>query len=145
MIEVLLVVFIMGLAGALVVMTLPPRAGRLEQVETALMANIASAQDEAILTGQSIALHTDGRSYAFQVWSDGAWQASDLATSSLPDGVAITVDPTTDLPANAPEDWPDIRFDPLGETTPATIELSSSKGARRLTLTASGEVARVSR
>ena len=130
MIEVLLVVFIMGLAGALVVMTLPPRAGRLEQVETALMANIASAQDEAILTGQSIALQTDGRSYAFQVWSDGA---------------AITVYPTTDLPANAPEDWPDIRFDPLGETTPATIELSSSKGARRLTLTASGEVARVSR
>ena len=142
LVEVLLVVFIIGLASGIVVMTLPQRPSEAETVAREFAATLREAQDRAILSGQPVGVQANDNAYALLQWRREQWQPVS-APASLPRGMALRQLEATDTRANTPEDdtpWPQTIFDPSGVIEPAGFELQSRTGAYTVTIDADGEV-----
>jgi len=137
LIEVLLVVFLVGLATTLVVMTLPDRArpdeARVEQFVT----DLKQMRREAIYFGQPVGVRFDGESYAIVGWVDGAWQVRRRSDEERAGQGFRLADPGTSLPA---EGWPDYVFDPTGVGTAVRIHYSGQDADYSVWIAADGEV-----
>lgn len=134
LVEMLLVVFILGLASAAVVLMLPASGGAVRSDAERLAARVAAARDHAVLEAEPIAVWTRPSGYGFERRTNGAWRAhTDPAfrDRTLDRGVRIA-----DSAAKH------ISFDATGMPSQATdIALVSDNGRAVVRISASGEVA----
>lgn len=140
-IEVLMVVFIIGLTAGIVTLTIPQRPTEEQASAQAFAQVLRDAQDRAILSGQPTGIRLSETGYAFVQWRRERWNPQGRP-EVLPRRLNI-VRRTEQV--DAPESWPDIIFDPTGIVEPAEFELRG-RGARfDITLQETGEVRLVER
>lgn len=136
LVEVLMVVFIIGLATSVVVLTLPPRTPPEQKAAAALAQTVRQAQDLAILTGQPTGLDLSPEGYGVTVWTGQAWQPRGR-TVQLDKALSVQlVSEQTERPAS----WPELVFDPTGVATPATLTLQTRRGGFEIAVMPDAEV-----
>ena len=127
LLEILVVMAIIGAVSALAVVRLESSdARRVAQVAEQLATVLEAARDEAISTGNSVAISSDGQGYQF--WSDhgdyGEWIALPmnelLPAKRLPDGVFWQAQRVNDRNGSLGER---IIFPPDGVLDPFSVEL----------------------
>jgi general secretion pathway protein H len=108
LVELLVVVVILGLAGAAVVLTLPDRRPSLAREGERLAAALVRARDEAVLSNRAAIVRLDSRGYSIESQDpreperrsrNEAWTAGDRVLITTADGVdaasaAVILDPT---------------------------------------------------
>ena len=136
LVEVMMVVFIVGLSAGLVVLTLPQRDPASLTEARAFAQTLQTTQDAAILSGQPTAIQITETGYTLLSWRGDAWQLR-RGGKTLKQGVNLTI--RSDLPEQ-PDDWPQLIFDPTGVN--AATEFRFSGGGERFDLIVSegGEV-----
>lgn len=134
LVEMLVVVFILGLASAAVVLVVPPGGSALRTDAERLAARIASARDEAVLQARPIAVWTRASGYGFERRINGKWQPhldTAFRNQEFSSGVRISG------PANNR-----IFFDATGLPSRAVeIALTDTDDRSIVKISASGEVA----
>lgn len=73
LVEVLAVLFIVGLMTGLAVLTVPRSAPPERQFATLLVETISTASDRAILMGSPVVVHVDNNEITLDDWQDGQW------------------------------------------------------------------------
>ncbi|MCF6328928.1 MAG: GspH/FimT family pseudopilin [Henriciella sp.] len=137
LIEVMMVVFIIGLMTGLVVLTLPPRASAEQQAARAFAQVLTQAQDQAVLSGQPVGIILKDDHYTVRIWRAERWEYM-RGGAQLERGVKLRMDRVRGV--ETPEGWPDLVFDPTGVSDGASFRLRGRNEQITLTLDASGEV-----
>ncbi len=127
LVELMVVLVIIGMAGAAVVLTMPGDEAKLRGEGERLAGRLDAARAEAILANRSMRATVDGTGYRFTVRRKGAWV------------------PLADKPFQ-PERWDaptavgggqaSVDFDSVGLATPATLDLT--RPGVRLTIAVDG-------
>lgn len=97
LLELLVVVFIIGLLSGVAVLTLPGKDGAalLNEQRYSLMSGLRAARAEAVFSGRSLGLLWRGRSGEFQVLTQEGWQPIDTGVLAKPlqlvDGVRAEI------------------------------------------------------
>jgi len=141
LIEVMLVVFIIGLSAGVVVLSLPERADPARQALDDFVKAVHLARDQAVLSGAPIGLSLSEEGYSLQSWQQGKWQEMRLSSRLgesldvrlISHGSEVT---RADLPGN----WPDLMFDPTGVGSSALLRVRAGGQAYDVSLTELGEV-----
>lgn len=119
LVEVLMVVFIIGLSAGLVVLTLPSRDSAQLIEAKAFAQDIQRVQDVAILTGRPTGIRLRERGYDVVEWRNDVW-------STAPGGrtfpASTGIDVRDDLIAR-PDDWPELVFDPTTVNTAMSFRI----------------------
>jgi general secretion pathway protein H len=76
LVELMIVIFLIGLASAAVVLSLPGEKSILRQDADKLAARIAAARDQAVLESKPMAIWFRPSGYGFEQRSKGQWQAA---------------------------------------------------------------------
>lgn len=76
LVELMVVIFIIGLSASVVVLSIPDGSSALRVDGEKFAARVASARDNAILQSRPIALWASPSGYGFEEFRDGIWQAS---------------------------------------------------------------------
>lgn len=140
LVEVMLVIFIMGLVTSVAVMTLPPRETQQERAVRKVETVLRDAQDRSVLTGEIIGIQPTENGIELVSWTGEEWLAIQRARLDLPDGVRLEVLPP-DGALQSREDTPQrIIFNPLGRAEPINVAVNRRSWSQRLTLTPDGEV-----
>lgn len=137
LIEVMMVVFIIGLATGLVVLTLPPRATPEEAAAKTFSSVLTRAQDQAILSGQPVGLLLGEEGYSLLAWRGEQWDRV-RGGAELARGLTLQIDDRREQVLA--DGWPDLVFDPTGVSDGAMFQLRGRKARIDITLLASGEV-----
>lgn len=74
LVELMVALAVIGLAGAAVALTLPPAGDGLDREAAVFAARLVHARDEAILGMRSVEVAVDARGYAFSRRRFDAWQ-----------------------------------------------------------------------
>ena len=126
LVEVMMVVFIIGLSAGLVVLTLPAR-DPVQLVEARDFAQaVRTTQDAAILSGQPTAIQVTEDGYFTLNWSGQDWTLR-RGGKTLPRAVDLVI--RSGIPER-PEDWPQLIFDPTGVN--AATEFRFAGGGERV-------------
>lgn len=136
LVEVMMVVFIVGLSAGLVVLTLPQRDPAPLIEARAFAQALQTTQDAAILSGQPTAIQVSETAYALLSWRGDAW-LPERGGKTLEQGVNLTI--RSDLPER-PDDWPQIVFDPTGVNAATEFRFSGGGARYDLIVSESGEV-----
>jgi general secretion pathway protein H len=135
LVELIVVIFIIGLLSAGVVMAIPDPRGRLSDEAQTFAARTAAARDLAIVEGRPVAVRVTARGYAFDRRQAGQWiPISDKPFRSQPwrDGTAALVGQGGVVRTG---------FDATGQpSAPATVTLTRSGEQVRVTIAADGGV-----
>ena len=134
LVEMLVVIFLLGLASAAVVLMLPGGDSTVRSDAERLAARIAAARDEAVMQARPVAVWTRASGYGFEQRFDGQWRAHpDTAFKDR------NFDNGTRIMGAAQSR---ILFDATGlPSSPAKIELTNGEGRSLVSISASGEVA----
>jgi general secretion pathway protein H len=134
LVEMLVVIFLLGLASAAVVLMLPSSDSTVRNDAERLAARIAAARDESVMQARPVAVWTRASGYGFEQRYDGQWRAHpDTAFKGR------NFDNGTRILGAAPNR---ILFDATGlPSSPAKIELTNGEGRSLVSISASGEVA----
>ncbi len=161
LVELLVVVFVIGLMSGLVVMSLPPGTPLAEREADRLARILDRTAKEAIVAGEPLAWRLDGGAYRLERYRDGDWQPADLARPPAPVPASLRVRVALDgaVAADAGGDGGGrglaaardaeavlarrIIFLPYGEATPADILLQGTGSEATVRVTADGDVQRV--
>ncbi len=134
LVEMLVVIFLLGLASAAVVLMLPSSDSTVRNDAERLAARIAAARDEAVMQARPIAIWTRASGYGFEQRFDGQWRAHPDAAfkdRNFDNGTRIL---------GAAQNR--ILFDASGlPSSSAIIELTNGEGSSLVSISASGEVA----
>lgn len=141
LVEVMTVLFIIGLTAGLVTLTLPQRPTEEQASAQAFARVLTEAQEQAIFAGQPIGLRLTERGYSLVQWRQDGWRSTRVA-ERLPRRLNLTV--TSEQPPR-PEVWPDLVFDPTGIVEPTAFELQGRGTRIEIALSESGEVRLVER
>lgn len=136
LVEVMTVLFIIGLTAGVVTLTLPQRPSEEQASAQAFARVLREAQDHAIMAGQPVGLKLTDRGYALFQWRRDGWRPQGGPTI-LPRRMDISTQ-TEERPG--PEGWPEIIFDPTGIVQPAEFQLRARGVRIDITLDESGEV-----
>ncbi len=136
--EVMMVVFIIGLASSLVVMTMPSSPSEEVRTAEAFATALEQAQDRAIVSGQPVGLILDEDGYRFAAWFGDNWQPIRSGEEAFPRGLTLRSmeAETPDLPTG----WPNYIFDPTGARENAHFVLRGQGEEIDLFVEASGDV-----
>lgn len=137
LVEVMLVVFIIGLVSGLVVMTMPRNPSPEVATARAFSQTLARAQDQAALTGQPVGIVLGPRAYSMRIWRVGRWDYAD-GGATLKRGVRLNMQ--RDRGEDTPEGWPDLVIDPSGTVDGAIFNIRGRRDTIQLILDPSGEV-----
>ncbi|WP_300393124.1 GspH/FimT family pseudopilin [Henriciella sp.] len=140
LVEVMIVVFIVGLVAGVAVMTIPERESPREKAVRELGQAVRDIQDQAILTGDTLALRATDGAVTLLRWDGYEWQATRRNVLELPDGVSVQLVRPDE--SRAPEDHGGrmLVFDPLGVTEPANLIVSYGAFQKTLLINPGGEV-----
>ncbi|MEM7328914.1 MAG: GspH/FimT family pseudopilin [Pseudomonadota bacterium] len=136
LVEVMTVLFIIGLTAGLVTLTLPERPTEEQASAQAFARVLREAQEHAIMAGQPVGLKLNDRGYAMLQWRRDGWRPQRGAVI-LPRGMDIQFQTTDRV---APEGWPEIVFDPTGIVQPTSFQLRARGVRIDIMLEESGEV-----
>lgn len=144
LVEVMTVVFIIGLTSSLVILTMPERPSASERAADAFARDVRQASDRAILTGrvQGIDLVEDG--YRFVEWRGDGWER--VPQRGRRDRTEVNLTLRGDgRRFDEAEDLPELLFDPTGVNDP--VELDFRIGSERyvILIAPDGEVSREAR
>lgn len=141
LVEVMTVLFIIGLTAGLVTLTLPQRPTQEQASAQAFARVLTDAQHQAIFAGQPVGIKLNDRGYALLQWRREGWRPSGRP-EQLPSRLAITL--RTER-SERPENWPEMVFDPTGIIEPAEFELQGRGVRIEIALSETGEVTLVER
>lgn len=119
----MVVLTILGLAGAAVALTLPRGEPPLERAIALLSTHVAQARDEAVLSGRPVAVRVQADALSFETRTESGWRplhAPGVRGARWPDGVTARVERAGLA----------VRFDPLGMAEPVEGVLQAD-GARQ--------------
>ena len=142
LVEMMAVLVIVGLASALVVLTLPAPESDAEKSAERFAALVQRAAEEAVISGNVVGVRVDGAGYDFQRWRGGAWIAMPgFRAVQWPSGVIVNVSSDAlsaeRLEVLDEEDAPPlIRFDSTGGSTPFRVQIS--RGQQRFVFEGDG-------
>lgn len=145
LIEVLLVVFLIGLGASLAVMTLPERTPADQARAEAIASEIKQTRLEAMLSGQALGIRLKQTHYETMRWLDEAWLLRDVS-DPFPQGVELIkdIDPGTrrarDEQIPVIEGWPDVIFDPTGVVSETRFRLLGRDADYDILISENGEV-----
>ncbi|MEL6753318.1 MAG: type II secretion system minor pseudopilin GspH [Pseudomonadota bacterium] len=138
MVELMVVVFIIGLVASFIVLSAPAPRDELEQEAQRVSALLQQAADEALVSGQPYGIRLEGRTLQVVRLNAGVWQGVTGAQIALSSDHALNLVSETDPVAG--DSAPAIWFDPSGMAQPATMELSDTRDRLALSVSVSGEV-----
>ena len=141
LVEVMTVLFIVGLTAGIVTLTLPERPTDEQASAQAFATVLRDAQDQAIFAGQPVGIKLSERGYALVKWQRDGWRPQGRP-QALPRAMKLSM--TTDQTAR-PDGWPELVFDPTGIVQPAEFQLRASGVRIDIALAESGEVSLVER
>lgn len=118
-VEVLMVVFIIGLTAGIVTLTIPQRPTAEQAGAQAFARVLREAQDQAILSGQPVGLKLTDSGYSLVQWRRENWRPQGRP-AVLPKSLDIVLQ--TEQSAR-PESWPELVFDPTGVVELAEFQL----------------------
>lgn len=135
--EMMVVLVLVGLIGAVAVLSLPSDQRDLDRQALALALALERASDEAVLSGTPVGLTLDQTGWRFRRYRMGRWlPISDGSLGprswSAPTALILTGEGGAALPLEEGP-VPRLRFDALGQATPFRLELS--RDGQRLALT----------
>jgi general secretion pathway protein H len=135
LVELMVVIFIIGLASAAVVMTAgAPERGVRDEAEQ-LAARVAALRDHAILQSRTMAVWVRPSGYGFEVRNDGQWMPlsqAPFATSDWRRGTNVQMGDARQMR---------IAFDSTGlPSTAASIVIRRGDALVTVTLAATGDV-----
>lgn len=154
LIELMVVLFIIGLVAGAVVLSLPGDSAALSEDADRFAARVAAARDEAVVSARPIAVWIAPSGYGFDARQDRQWvplNARTLANRDWKPGTIARIegeaaetavppraDPATEVPSRA-RFW----FDSTGlPNMPVTVLLSRGANSDRIVISATGEVGR---
>ena len=124
LVEILVVVFIIGLSSGLVIMSLPERVSALEAAAGSVRQDLEDLQDRAVLTGVPHAIAVSAAGYERSVWRGGAWVPVNLPEREFAGNVSIEID-RIGLIGGREEGVGRIVFDPSGVPVLGVVVLSA--------------------
>lgn len=135
LIELMVVIFLIGIASAAVILSIPGESSKLRTDADRLAARIAATRDEAVLQAKPMAIWLRPSGYGFEQRRDGEWQAKNDKTFEQTNWQSDTlIDLGTSKQAR-------LAFDVTG--LPSTsLDISLRNGEARLSVrvSASGDV-----
>lgn len=136
LVEMLVVVFLIGLASAAVVMSLPGDAAKVRDQADRLAARIAAARDTAVLETRPMGLWLRPSGYGFEQRKEGTWQAAPGKSFEQ-----VNWQPGTQLSIGS-EKQTRVIFDVTGlPSAPLEIILDQGEAKAKITISAAGDVA----
>lgn len=141
LVEVMAVLFIIGLTAGLVTLTLPERPTAEQASAQAFARVLREAQDQAIMAGQPVGLQLTEQGYGLVQWRQDLWRPQRGAVV-LPRGMDIALQ---DEPRPTPTGWPTLIFDPTGIVQPTQFQLRARGVRIDISLEETGEVRLVER
>ncbi len=148
LVEMLVVIFIIGLMVSVVALQLGRQAPPAEKHAGELARALTLLSRESILSGEATAWTVSGRDYGFERYRDGTWSAIEFRRTRLPEGTPdglVLVPASDDRPRPArssgeAEPGRLVVFLPVGEATPVELDISGQSALRRLRVEANGAV-----
>lgn len=141
LVEVMTVLFIIGLTAGLVTLTLPQRPTQEQASAQAFARVLTEAQEQAIFAGQPVGIKLNDRGYTLVQWRRDGWRPAGRP-EVLPNRLSIELQ--TERPPR-PETWPEMVFDPTGIIEPVAFQLQGRGVRIDIALSETGEVALVER
>ncbi|WP_407646331.1 prepilin-type N-terminal cleavage/methylation domain-containing protein [Henriciella litoralis] len=141
LIEVLVVVFIMGLVSGVAVLSLPERPGPQERAMRDVRQLLEGVHDRAILTGEVTGLEVTDTGFRVLSWTGQEWMPVRTTALDLPRGVHLEVvadDPRARSRRSGELDR--IIFNPLGIAEPVRLALTYRARSWQFELTPEGDV-----
>jgi general secretion pathway protein H len=134
LVELMIVLFILGIAGAAVVMTIPGRDGLGHEAD-AFAVRLVRAREEAILGTRAIEVTATPQGYGFTRQHFAGWQP-------LQDGPFRNVmwEDGTRLLLPRGQQQATLRFDPVGAASETTLTLARGDETVEVGVDAAGEV-----
>ena len=140
LVEVMMVVFLIGLTSSIVVFTLPERAKPIERAADRFEQDVKMAADRAILTGRVQGIDVLERGYARVEWQPETQSWDQLrGAQGQRDELQLRLINVAEANDNLA---PELRFDPTGVNSAFDLELIVGRDRTRLTLSPDGGVAR---
>ena len=141
LVEVMTVLFIVGLTAGIVTLTLPQRPTEEQASAQAFATVLRDAQDQAVFAGQPLGLQLTDRGYALLRWRQDGWRPQGQP-ELLPRAMEISLESDQ---LSRPDGWPELIFDPTGIVQPAMFQLRARGVRIDINLLESGEVVLVER
>ncbi|WP_446657969.1 GspH/FimT family pseudopilin [Blastomonas sp. SL216] len=148
MIELMVVLFIIGLVAGAVVLALPGDSAALSEDADRFAARVAAARDEAVVSARPIAVWIAPSGYGFDARQDRQWvplNARTLANRDWKPGTMARIEGTVAEGDEKAEDQGRARFwfDSTGlPNMPVTVVLARGTNSDRIVISATGEVGR---
>lgn len=143
-VEVLMVVFIIGLTAGIVTLTIPQRPTEEQAGAQAFARVLREAQDQAIMSGQPIGLKLSESGYAVLQWRRDRWVPQGRAVA-LPRQLEIVEQEELLVDQQVPANWPALVFDPTGIVEVAEFQLRGRGIRIDVAINETGEVTLVER
>lgn len=163
LVELLIAIFILGVATSVVVLNAPSAGQSVEREAKRLAARLKAASDEAVTTGTVVGFVASPSSYRFERYRDGAWEAIDsriLGEWFLESEITleINLEQSAGLKANdriisgggsirpslsddeTKAAQPLVQFRPIGEDIPMTAILSGASESWQVVLMSDGQI-----
>jgi type II secretion system protein H len=139
LVEVLMVVFIIGLVTGVAVMTLPERQDPYKKALADVQDTIDAIRDRSIMTGEVLGLSIDDNRIAVVSWTGTEWQPTGRAAFNLPAHAELEI--VRERADTGGADVPSvIIFNPLGVTEPVRLDLHAGPMTFALRLNENGEL-----
>lgn len=120
LVELMVSLFVIGLIGAAVMLTLPDRGPSVAQEAEALAGRLRRAQEHAVIMNRPVDVTIDAGGYRFRELSRTGWREMDaygpFAAKTWSEGVNAQV--------QGPDARHGVRFDPTGGANPVVVRLS---------------------
>ncbi|MEQ9315404.1 MAG: prepilin-type N-terminal cleavage/methylation domain-containing protein [Henriciella sp.] len=139
LVEVLLVVFIMGLVTTVAVMTLPERQDPYERALSEVQGTVDAIRDRSIMTGEVLGIAIREDRLEVVNWTGNEWQPVARQSFHLPANAKLEI--VREKGDRRGEDAPSvIVFNPLGVTEPVRLDLRAGPLTFALRLTEDGRL-----
>ena len=135
LVELMVTLFIIGLVGGAIMLTLPDSGRSLSQETERFAARLKRAQEEAVLTNRPVDVAVAADGYRFRTYARGAWtplKDKPFDPQSWGEGIGVRL--------QADGGRTGVRFDPVGGADPAVITLSREARALRVVVDEAGNV-----
>ncbi len=135
LVEALVALFIMALASAMIVLTMPPRPAPIEVAIFRLADLAETARDAALVKGSWTGIVGEDERYQIVNFRDGAWIPSSARPVRIEGELQLKDERERDDPS------PLLQFGPTGTAREETVTLQIGINERSLTVSRSGEIA----
>lgn len=138
LVELMVVITLVALAGATVVMTMSSGADAAGTTASRFASRLGAARDEAIITGTPVSAWISRSGYGFERLVEGQWAAIEekpLESSDWPVGVSVGGS------ATAATERSRIRFDAMGLTgSSASLQFTDAEMRAEVRVEPSGDI-----